>query len=120
MIRPRRRAAARSSLIIALLASMAYIVRLCAFTGQITLTILHFVNTPSELLCYNVGTVTATFAALIQKIARELEPLLESGDNWQLSVHGGHGGDVQLETRRVCKVSPCKDCSTKAKVTDGG
>jgi hypothetical protein len=41
--------------------------------------------------------VTATFDALINKIQRDLESLVASGNNWQLTVHGGRGGNIKVE-----------------------
>jgi hypothetical protein len=48
--------------------------------------------------------VTATIQPLIDKLARELEPLLESGTNWQLTLHGGRNGHVIIEILRKDEV----------------
>lgn len=56
------------------------------------------------LICAMIGVVTAALATLINRLSRELEPLLESDDNWQLAVHGGRSGDVVVEVKRTCQV----------------
>jgi hypothetical protein len=44
--------------------------------------------------------VVLTLDAVIAYLARELPQLMSSGDNWQVTLHGGRGGDVQVETHR--------------------
>lgn len=59
--------------------------------------------------------VTAVLRTLLDKLTHELEPLLESGDNWQVAVHGGRGGDVVIKVERTCQVlAPSKPAAAKA------
>lgn len=51
-----------------------------------------------------IVVVTAALATLINRLARELEPLIESGDNWQIAVHGGRSGDVVVKIERTCQL----------------
>jgi hypothetical protein len=62
--------------------------------------------------------VTAALRTLIDKLTSELGPLLESGDNWQVAVHGGKGGDVQVEVKRTCQVLNAS--AQKSKSCSGG
>lgn len=48
--------------------------------------------------------MTAALQPLINKLARELEPLIESGTNWQLTLHGGRNGHVIIEILRKDEV----------------
>ena len=41
---------------------------------------------------------------LLNKLERELEPLLQSGTNWQLTLHGGRNGHVIIEILRKDEV----------------
>lgn len=52
-----------------------------------------------------IGVVTAALRSLLDKLANELEPLMESGDNWQVAVHGGRGGDVIVKIERTCQIA---------------
>ena len=54
-------------------------------------------------LCYNVA-VTAALQPLMNKLERELEPLVDSGTNWQLTLHGGRNGHVIIEILRKDEV----------------
>jgi hypothetical protein len=42
--------------------------------------------------------VAATLEPLIIRLERELQPLVMSGRNWQLTLHGGRNGHIKLET----------------------
>jgi hypothetical protein len=42
--------------------------------------------------------VAATLESLVNRLERELESLVRSGNNWQLTVHGGRSGHIKLET----------------------
>ena len=41
---------------------------------------------------------------IISDLARELSQLLQSGENWQIVLHGGRGGDVLMEVKRTRKL----------------
>lgn len=55
-------------------------------------------------LCYTIYIVTAALQPLINKLVRELEPLVESGANWQMTLHGGRNGHVIIEILRKDEV----------------
>ena len=61
-----------------------------------------------------MGVVTATLSTLIKKLESELEPLMQSGDNWQISVHGGWGGDVIVKVERTCQVVAASSQKSKS------
>lgn len=45
--------------------------------------------------------MTAALQTLLNKLGAELGPLLESGCNWQVTLHGGRNGNVKLDILRT-------------------
>lgn len=43
---------------------------------------------------------------VLSQLTSELPTLLASGQNWQLTLHGGRGGDVRMELLRTREVVP--------------
>jgi hypothetical protein len=50
--------------------------------------------------------MTSTFDAVVSSLARELSQLIQSGENWQIVLHGGRGGDVVMEVKRTRQLVP--------------
>lgn len=44
--------------------------------------------------------------AVISDLIKELGQLMASGENWQIVLHGGRGGDVVMEVKRTRKLLP--------------
>lgn len=44
--------------------------------------------------------------AVLNDLSRELVQLMTSGENWQIVLHGGKGGDVVLEVKKTRKLLP--------------
>lgn len=44
--------------------------------------------------------------AIVADLINELAQLMTSGENWQIVLHGGKGGDVVLEVKRTRKLRP--------------
>lgn len=55
-------------------------------------------NDPVEMALTDVLTL----------VTSELPTLLASGQNWQLTLHGGRGGDVRMELLRTREVTPSR------------
>ena len=49
-------------------------------------------------------TPDTRWAAVLQYLASEVPPLMESGENWQVTLHGGAGGDVIVEVLRKATI----------------
>ena len=45
--------------------------------------------------------MTPSFDAVVVDRFRELAQLMQSGENWQVVLHGGRGGDVVMEVKRT-------------------
>ena len=44
---------------------------------------------------------------IVSDLAKELATLPQAGENWQIVLHGGRGGDVVMEVKRIRQlVSP--------------
>lgn len=41
-------------------------------------------------------------------IQREVPGLLNSGETWQITLHGGRGGDIKASIQRNCDVLPTR------------
>ena len=41
-------------------------------------------------------------------LARDIAQLLETGENWQIVLHGGRGGDVVMEVKRTRQLAPAR------------
>lgn len=53
---------------------------------------------------------TPELQALIGWLRREVQPLLDSGDTWQVTLHGGPAGDVKAEVnRKQCLLATQKE-----------
>ena len=50
--------------------------------------------------------MTPTVETVMIEFARELSQLMTSGENWQIVLHGGRGGDVLMEVKRTRKLVP--------------
>lgn len=74
------------------------IIRLPVLQDRRPLQLLHFVHTLYEHWCYN-ERVAANIATVIAYLSEELPRLIESGENWQLVLHGGRGGDISSEIK---------------------
>ena len=44
--------------------------------------------------------------SIVSDLAKELVQLLQSGENWQIVLHGGRGGDVVMEVKRTRQLAP--------------
>jgi hypothetical protein len=44
--------------------------------------------------------------SIVSDLAKELAQLLQSGENWQVVLHGGRGGDVVMEVKRTRQLAP--------------
>lgn len=43
---------------------------------------------------------------IVSDLAKELAQLMQSGENWQVVLHGGRGGDVVMEVKRTRQLAP--------------
>ena len=50
--------------------------------------------------------LTPAVETVLAALARELPQLMMSGENWQVVLHGGRGGDVILEIKRTRTLVP--------------
>lgn len=44
--------------------------------------------------------------ALTEWIRTQVPPLLQSGQNWKITIHGGSGGGVRCEILRFAQILP--------------
>jgi len=44
--------------------------------------------------------------SIVSDLAKELSQLMQSGENWQVVLHGGRGGDVVMEVKRTRQLAP--------------
>ena len=49
---------------------------------------------------------TPIVETVVVELTRELSQLMTSGENWQIVLHGGRGGDVLTEVKRTRKLVP--------------
>lgn len=59
--------------------------------------------------------VSVALTRLIEMLAAELQPLVESGRNWQVTIHGGRNGHVKLEILRVDEMELYEQRAVKSK-----
>lgn len=45
--------------------------------------------------------MTSAVETIVVDLAKELAQLIQSGENWQVALHGGKGGDVVIEVKRT-------------------
>ena len=64
--------------------------------------VLHF----AYYLSANGGGMAPNVESIISDLAKELAELLQSGENWQVVLHGGRGGDVVMEVKRTRQLAP--------------
>ena len=50
--------------------------------------------------------VTPNVETIVRELAEELWKLIQSGENWQVELHGGRGGDVVMEVKRTRQLVP--------------
>ena len=50
--------------------------------------------------------MSSNFEAIVADLVNELSKLLQSGENWQVVLHGGRGGDVVMEVKRTRQLAP--------------
>lgn len=48
----------------------------------------------------------ADIDALTEWIRHQVPPLLQSGHNWKITIHGGSGGGVRCEIMRIAQILP--------------
>lgn len=52
--------------------------------------------------------------AVLLDLTKEIAQLMQSGENWQIVLHGGKTGDVVLEVKRTRKLLPVQRQSVQA------
>ena len=50
--------------------------------------------------------MNSTVETVVVDLAKELSQLMQSGENWQVVLHGGRGGDVIMEVKRTRQLAP--------------
>lgn len=50
--------------------------------------------------------MNSTIETLVTGLVGELSQLIQSGENWQIVLHGGRGGDVVMEVKRTRQLVP--------------
>ena len=50
--------------------------------------------------------MTPHVETIVTDLAKELSQLIQSGENWQIALHGGRGGDVVMEVKRTRQLLP--------------
>lgn len=57
-----------------------------------------------------IGTanVSSDLESILAFLRRRLPSLMESGENWKLTLHGGKGGDVRFETGDTGEIVPAR------------
>jgi hypothetical protein len=50
--------------------------------------------------------MNSTTESIMLDLAREISQLLQTGENWQVVLHGGRGGDVIMEVKRTRQLAP--------------
>ncbi len=46
--------------------------------------------------------------SVLADLTTEIAQLMKSGENWQIVLHGGHGGDVAMEVKRTRRLVPSR------------
>lgn len=53
--------------------------------------------------------IAGNLEALIAWLCQQAPVLMQSGDNWKITLHGGRGGDIKAEVQRNTEIlSPRK------------